>query len=585
MVSKTSHLKTERSGCLMLFGLPFFLVAAGFLVISVIPNLYDGWRMQSWAPTQARLQTARLIESRSSDSTTYRVEARYEYVVAGKKYISDRVAIGSAGDNVGKFQETLGRELESAYRQQRPVRAWYNPEDPQDVVINREIRWGLVGFKLIFVLVFGGAGIGLLYFGFRGKRTNTAPGVQDKPWLGNPDWQDGTIRSGARTGMLVMWAFAGVWNLISAPLLFKAPEIWQEQGMIVLLAFVFPVIGLGLLYWAVKLTMEWRRFGLTPLMLDPFPGSIGGDVAGEITVTMAFDPGQVFAVTLSCIYSYVSGSGKNRSRHESVKWQDSGFANAMLTSSGVKLQFRFEVPAGLQETQQQSGSSYYLWRLNLHAELEGVDLDRDFEIPVYATSTRSRRIKMLSTEIRPAGKRPQGAELLLPLMQSGRLTQLHYPVFRKPLRSLMILLFGAIFAGTGIFLWQQAASEGFNLYLMSSVFSLVGWLIVIGGFYSALNSLTVTLDGHTLRSRRALLGIVLKDRKIKYADVRSVRHKEGATTQKGKRHEMNYHIVAEYPGGEVILAENIHSYSDAEKAVDYFEKKLGLNRDSMAFEL
>ncbi|TNF99642.1 MAG: DUF3592 domain-containing protein [Gammaproteobacteria bacterium] len=582
---KNIHIKTERSGCLMLFGLPFFLVGAGFLVMSVIPNLYDGWRMQSWHSTQARLTAADLIVSRSSDSTTYRVEAEYEYNVAGKKYNNNRVAIGNAGDNIGDFQETLGRRLEYANRNHQPVNIWYDPDNPQNSVINRDIRWGLFGFKMIFVLVFGGVGLGLLYFGFRGKRTNTAPEVTEQPWLKNPDWKDGAIRSSAKSGMIAIWAFAAIWNMISAPLLFQAPDIWQEQGAVVLLALLFPIIGIGMLYWAIKLTLEWRRFGRTPLKMDPFPGSIGGDVAGEVTVNMPYDPGQAYEVTLSCLYSYVSGSGKNRSRHESVKWQDSGYARPVVSSSGVKLQFRFEVPTGLHETDNKDGSSYHLWRLNVRAELEGVDLDRDFEIPVYATSTQSKRISLLSTEIRPAGKRTESIESILPVMQMGRSTQIHYPMFRKPLTSLVMLLFGAAFAGVGFFLWGQAAKEGFGLYLMSSVFGLVGWGIVLAALYSAMNSLTVTLDGQTLQSQRSLLGIPLRNKTLGYTDVLSIERKEGSTTQKGKRQEIDYSIVAKYHGGEVTLAENINSHSKAGKVVDYFEEKLTGKRGSMTFEL
>ncbi len=60
--------------------------------------------------------------------------------------------------------------------------------------------------------------------------------------------------------------------------------------------------------------------------------------------------------------------------------------------AGVKLDFRFQVPAELNETDDQDTSGYHLWRLNLHAEMEGIDLDRDFVV-----------IKLL---IMPVGKLP-----------------------------------------------------------------------------------------------------------------------------------------------------------------------------------
>jgi len=542
--------------------------------MSTLPTLYDGWRMQSWSPTEAHLLHAEFIKSRSSDTTTYRVEARYQYTVNNTDYVNDRVTHSTSSDNVGDFQQRLGRHLERQYRNGQAVRVWFDPSNPGDSIISRDIRWGLFGLKAIFVLVFGGMGFGLIYFGLRGRKVNASPEVVDKPWLKNPDWKDGQVRSGAKTGMKAIWFFALFWNLVSAPLLFQLTDIWQDAGAVALLALLFPLIGLGLLWWAIKLTLEWRKFGRTPMKMDPFPGSIGGDVAGEIFLNMRHDPAQVYEVTLSCLYSYVSGSGKNRSRHEKVIWQDSGYATSAMDMVGAKLAFRFQVPAGLQETDEKEGSDYHLWRLNLHAEMDGADLDRDFEIPVYATTENATKISILSAKEQPFGVSPQTIESILPIRKKGRYIQVHYPMFRKPFQSVGVLLFGAIFSGMGLFIWAQAEKEGMMLYFMAAIFSLVGMGILLGGIYMVLNSLTVTLDGQILTSRRSILGIPVSNKRIHYDDVLSVISKKGSTTQSGKKHEINYRIVATHSGGEVTLAEQLNSHSKTNQAIEYFKARL-----------
>lgn len=403
---------------------------------------------------------------------------------------------------------------------------------------------------------------------------NTAPETANKPWLKKPDWKGGEIRSGAKTGMKTIWFFALFWNLVSAPILFQLTDIWQEKGAVALLALLFPLIGLGLLGWAINSSLAWRKFGRTPMKMDPFPGSIGGDVAGEITLNMRHDPAQVYAVTLSCLYSYLSGSGKDRSRNEKVIWQDSGYARSSMDMAGVKLAFCFQVPAGLQETDDQEGSDYHLWRLNLHAEMDGADLDRDFEIPVYATKETSKRISMLSIDERPLGVAPQTIESILPITNTGRSIQVHYPMFRKPLQSVALVLFGAIFAGVGLFLWQKAENEGMMLYFMAAIFGLVGVGVMLGGVYTALNSLLVTLDGQSLTSHRSVLGIVVNNKKIHYDDVQSVISKKGSTTQSGKKHQINYSVVATHAGGELTLAEQLNSHSKANQAIEYFTARL-----------
>ena len=557
----------------MLFGLPFFLVGAGFLLWSVIPTLYDGWRMQSWATVYGQLTHADLSVNHSDDSTTYSVDARYHYTISGREFSHDRVAINSGGDNIGDFQQDLGRRLEYLHANHQPVTVFYNPADPADAVLNRDIRWGLLGFKMIFVLVFGGAGAGMLFWGFRGKRQIKVDDPDATPWLSRPEWQGGVIKSQAKGGMIAIWVFAAIWNLVSAPLAFQITDLWHEEGPVALIALLFPLVGLGLLFWAIKLTMEWRRFGVTPLTMDPYPGSINGDVGGEVRVNVPYRPDMVCKVTLSNIYSYVSGSGKNRSRNERVEWQDEGYARILRYAHGIGLQFRFEVPDHLTESQE-SADRYYLWRLNVELEVEGTDLDRSFEIPVYKTGDRSRSIKINSVTERPAGVPELKATDLLPLTTRGNLMEIYYPVLRKPGRSLALLLFGGIFAGVGMFLWTEAAREGFMLYMMSLVFSLVGWAIVATAIWSAFNSLRVTMDGRTLSSTRSLLGIKLSNHQFEYTDVLGIEAKEGMKSQSGNKHSMEYSILARMPGKKIILAEHLDSASKKNKVMEFFEQRL-----------
>ncbi|MCO5357607.1 DUF3592 domain-containing protein [Acidovorax kalamii] len=153
-----------------LFALPFAAVGVGMLLLSVLPTLYDWSRMQFWQPVNATLLAASLNSSRSSKSTSYHVTARYRYEVAGRAYEGERVAISGGGDNVGDFQEALGERLEQALRAGQPVQVWVNPSHPADAVIDRSLRPGLLAFKMVFVVLFGGVGVGLLVFVLRGGK-------------------------------------------------------------------------------------------------------------------------------------------------------------------------------------------------------------------------------------------------------------------------------------------------------------------------------------------------------------------------------------------------------------------------------
>jgi hypothetical protein len=573
--------KRIRSWFLATFGFPFFAVGVYFIFNTAV-SLIDAMQMASWQQTQGSLISAKLSHHSSDDSTTYKAEARYRYRVNGVEYSGERVAIHSGSDNIGDFQQQLGRQLERLHRNQTPVPVYYNPSDPNQAVINRDIRWSMIGFNAIFIVVFGGSGLGMIVYGLRGKRVIDTPEAAEKPWLARPEWADNRILSDARLGVYLLWFFTIFWNALSIPATLVVADAWRQEGALALLLLLFPLVGIGLFYWTVKKTLEWRRFGYTPLTMDPFPGAIGGDVGGEIELNLPYVSGLVCEVSLSSLYSYVSGSGKNSSRSEEVKWQDSGYAQVEPAGRGMRLRFRFSVPEGLSPSEEETGN-YYLWRLNIKAEQPGVDLDRTYTIPVYATAERSRFQNLDSGKEAPHGMPELKAETLLPLRRNGLLQELYYPILRQPVLSIVYLVFGAVFAIAGVILWGKAQQEGQGLYFLGGLFTFLGSMVVLAGFYTAFNSLTIAWDGRQVVTIRRLLGITVRWKRALYHELREIELKQGAaTTQNGKTHKIDYHVIAQTSKGKIVLAENLDSHSKAKLVTEFFRKQFGLREKKEA---
>ncbi|MES9993881.1 MAG: DUF3592 domain-containing protein [Candidatus Thiodiazotropha sp.] len=567
--------KRIRSWLLAIFGLPFFAIGV-FFVFKTALSVLDAMQMASWQQTHGTLISAELSHHRSDDTTTYQAKAQYNYQVDGVEYSGDRVAINGGSDNIGDFQQQLGRKLKRLHRTQQPVPVYYNPTNPNEAVINRDLRWGMVGFNAIFIVLFGGAGLGLIIFGLRGKRVIDTPEAAEKPWLARPEWADNRILSGARVGMYTFWGFTVFWNALSIPAAFAVPEVWRKEGALALLVLLFPLIGMGLLYWTVKKTLEWRRFGYTPLTLDPFPGAIGGDVGGEIEVDIPYAMGLVCEVTLSSLYSYESGSGKNRSRSEDVKWQDSGYAQVERSVRGIRLSFRFSVPEGLNPSEEETGN-YHLWRLTIKLEQPGIDLDRSYTIPVYATGEKSRFQHLDSGRESPQGMPELSAEMALPLHRNGTLQELYYPMLRQPLFSTLFTVIGGVFAIAGVVLWGKAAQEGMPLYFLGGIFTFLGSITALAGLYTALNSLYVAWDGRQLVTIRRLLGITVRWRNARYDELQEIELKKGSTsTQSGNSHKINYHVIAHTKKGKIVLAENLDSHTKAKLVTAFFRDQFKL---------
>ena len=211
---------------------------------SIGSTLTDAWQMQDWVAVEARLSNAGYATHSGEDSDTYEAYAEYTYVYQGQRYGGTRVAIAGGADNIGDYQQDLGRELASAWSNGQPVSVFVNPENPAEAIYDRSIRWGLIGFKSIFMLVFGGVGLGLLIYVFLGPTAKDPndPQFADRPWLANDKWQGDPILSNAKLSMYAMWGFAAFWNLISAPLPFVLyGEVVDKGNWPALLGLLFPL--------------------------------------------------------------------------------------------------------------------------------------------------------------------------------------------------------------------------------------------------------------------------------------------------------------------------------------------------------
>jgi len=174
----------------------------------------------------------------------------------------------------------------------------------------------------------------------------------NQPWLERKAWASNQIKSQAKLSLFVTWGITLVWNLISLPILLD-DKIYREikHSPETALAFLFPLIGLGLFAASIHALIAWRKFGATPLVMDPFPASLGGHIGGTIDTGIPFSETSRFKVSAACIKSYISGSGKNRSRKERILWQTEGVCHATRSGKGTKLSFRFDSPSSLPESE------------------------------------------------------------------------------------------------------------------------------------------------------------------------------------------------------------------------------------------
>lgn len=340
--------------------------------------------------------------------------------------------------------------------------------------------------------------------------------------------------------VFLLWFFAAICDAVSIQILAILPGELDKGNHMVLVALLFPLVGVLLTWQAIVATLRWRRFGRTPLIMDPFPGSIGGDIGGHIEINLPYDPNVTCQITVSCIYSYMSGSGKNRSRRENVIWQDDGIGETRSFNGKTRVQFRFEVPEGLPQSDVNQGERYHLWRIHASCELPGADFDHTFEIPVFPTAEKSNLQSAPSREHASLKDAAQTAvETFLQISHNRDGMELFMPMGRRIGGSVWAVLIGLIFLGAGMGVFHGGGPK-----LLSGIFSLLGSFLILGGIVSLGTGLRTQFKSDEIYIVKYLYGIIVSKKFISRESIQRLTTKESMSSNNGGKKTSWYTIQA-----------------------------------------
>jgi len=422
-------------------------------------------------------------------------------------------------------------------------------------------EWFTTGFELerailllVFALVFGGVGFGLLYATLSGRKRarrgdERRTAHPEAPWLWREEWNDGRVRCDAKKGALALSAFATLWMLISAPVAFVAVNEELPKGnKAALIALVFPAVGLLLMGWAGLAVLRWRKYGSSVFEMGEFPGVVGGDVVGGVHVAARVDAAQGVTMRLTCIERTVTGSGKNRRTHESVLWQDEMLlpaASLAVSRGATTIPVAFRVPFDCRQSEELSPSHSILWRLELDAETAGADYATSFEIPVFRTpESRPDASVSDALDLTPP-EAPRDPRIRVHRSVGGRL-ELVFPAFRHPGLSLGLGTFLAVWWGIVVLLTRSDAP-----WLFPLVFGGFGLLIGFAWISVTFGASRAVADPEQLSVTPSWFGIPGPCRSMRAADVKRLRLKVGM--QAGGARQTAYHdLIAELGGGRTL---------------------------------
>ena len=384
---------------------------------------------------------------------------------------------------------------------------------------------------LFLGLVFAGIGFGLIAAGRSGqkeeqKKQQLQSAHPDAPWMWREDWAAGHISSSARTSTAAAWGFAIFWNFMSTPLLFVLPGKWT-QSRAALIFLIFPVVGVFLLVRAIRLSMELRKFGGSDFVMSSIPGVVGGKLSGSIYA--AFDPRSPRSVTLklTCLHRVASGSGDDRSVLENILWRDERtleVGEAEAGPSGSRIPVLFRIPSDATETSISNMDNAILWKLDVHADMPGLDYAAQFDVPIFRTKDSS-----LSEDQAQTVEPPQNSRIRVQPTAGG--TEFIFPAARNPgVAASVTLLFLIWSAGTWFFASFLGPSVIVSIYI---AFFLIGDIVLLLAVIMMwFVSDRVAIEAGRVTIRRGFLGITWS-RRIACADVSDLKLNVGLQTGGG----------------------------------------------------
>ncbi len=279
---------------------------------------------------------------------------------------------------------------------------------------------------------------------------------------------------------------------------------------------------------------------------------------------------------LECQYSRETRKSKGqKSISTEVKWQDMLILDSADISDRGDIAFLFDVPADLPPTQPKS-SRWHHWQIQLAADIPGLDISLDFDIPVTVGDQKS-TIMIPGREQR---LQLQRAEQLIQALNVEQLDDTIYinSVYGRELAgSVFCALFGAVFlsVGMGIFFTETGASMMLPIKLIFVIaFGGIGLLLFLAGLLTPTTKLDTAIDAQGIHVRRIFLGWEIYRRTIALDSANNIEIHKNSSFSGGKRTRNWFQLRVLHNGKRQVIAESIPGRVLADAALAFLRSRV-----------
>jgi hypothetical protein len=407
-------------------------------------------------------------------------------------------------------------------------------------------------------------GLVALIFGISAKKhALTIPVAKtddEKPWLKRKDWADGRITSSSRKGVGLLWIFVAFWCAASAVIsLVVVPPQLQQGNHAALIALVFPVIGLAMIYFALNTTRGWRTFGRSIFAMAAVPAAPGGTLAGEIQVQTKLSPQHGWHLCLSCVRRTTTGASNNLQTRNKVLWSDEKWLRTSLPQTGSNatgIPVFFKLPDNLPESTVPTGDGIH-WQLEASAKLRGPDFHAAFDVPVFKVAETPAPADDPTAPYQMSLDEPRqqihSCNQINDLPGGGR--EFIFPAARNPGFASGATAVCLVWTGIIVLLlWNRAP------FLFVFIFSVIDLLMTAFVLDLWFRRSRVAVNPESVTVQRAWLAFK-KEQRLPASEIASVTSEVGATAGHAVYHDLK---ARARDGRELLLAKNLNSKPEAD---------------------
>jgi hypothetical protein len=390
----------------------------------------------------------------------------------------------------------------------------------------------------------------------------------DQPWLWRADWAAGEIHSSPKVRAIFFVLLAIFWNFCTFLALSSLrTNIDPNRAKISAWLMLFPLIGIVILFIAMRALLQWRVYGESTFQLKLVPGTIGGALEGVIRCVHPLPPTNPVKLYLTCINRV---RGADSKINDVPIWSDQ--LEATTDGAGI-IPVAIYIPPGCRPTATEPLGDSVTWRLKVSSPGTSVPYRATFEVPIFATGETSARASD-ADELRAqrdarinAFQAPEKSRIRVALADDGA-TEIFFPPFRNPAVALVVLGFLVLWIGLTIVIFKDDAPLIFKIaWPLSDVLIGIWTLTLLFG------STSVHARNGEITIVSRILGIPIRHRYLALSEINDIRSGSGMYAGNTVYRRIQIHGVG---GNTISFGDGIPDSIEADWIASTIARAVGL---------